>query len=49
MKRLSGLINGSSKELYLDESFLIDNDNPFILVNKATLFWDYNNITDENN
>ena len=30
MKRLSVLIDGSSKELYLDESFLIDNDNPYL-------------------
>ena len=33
----------------MKEPFAIKNVNPYLSVQKATLFWDYNNITDENN
>ena len=33
----------------MKEPFAIKNVNPYLLVKKATLLWDYNNITDENN
>ena len=42
MKRLSVLIEGQSKELELDESFitakLLTHENPYLLVKKATVF-----------
>ena len=55
MKRLSVLIDGStadsaavqSKELELDESFIITHENPYLLIKKATVFWNYNNITSD--
>ena len=49
MKRISVLIEGSSKKFNLKELFAIKNVNSYLFVKKATLFWDYNNITDENN
>ena len=45
MKRLIVLIDGQSKEIELDESFIITHKNPYLLVKKATIFWNYNNIT----
>ena len=33
MKRLIVLIEGQSKEIELDESFLITHENPYLLVN----------------
>ena len=45
MKRLSVLIEGQSKEIELDESFIITHENLYLLIKKATGFWNYNNIT----
>ena len=45
MKRLFVLIEGQSKEIELDESFIITHENPYLLIKKATGFWNYNNIT----
>ena len=45
MKRLIVLIDGQSKEIELDESFIITHENPYLLIKKATVFWKYNNIT----
>ena len=39
MKRLIVLIEGQSKEIELDESFLITHENPYLLVKKATAFF----------
>ena len=47
MKRLILLIVGQSKELELDESFIITHENPYLLVKKVTVFWKYNNITND--
>ena len=48
MKRLTVLI-GQSKEMELNESFIIVHENPCLMVKKATVFWNYNNITSDNN
>ena len=45
MKRLIVLIEGQSKEIEMDESFIITHENPYLLVKKATVFWNYNSIT----
>ena len=45
MKKLTVLTEGQTEELELDESFIIKNENPYLLVKKATVFWKYNNIT----
>ena len=45
MKRLTVLIEGQSKELELDESFIITHEKPYLLLKKAAGFWKYNNIT----
>ena len=52
MKRLNVLIDGStavqSKELELDEWFIITHENPYLLVKKATVFFfNYNNSTSD--
>ena len=39
MKRLTVLIDGQSKEMELDESFVIVHENPCLMVKKATVFW----------
>ena len=43
MKKLTVIIDGTLKVINLQES-LITNDNPYILLKKATIFWDFNNI-----
>ena len=45
MKRVTVLIEGQSKEIQLDESFITAHENPYLLVKKATVFWNYNSIT----
>ena len=45
MKRLIIFIEDQSKEIELDESFIITHENPYLLVKKATVFLNYNNIT----
>ena len=45
MKILSVLKEGQSKELELDESFIITHENPYLLIKKATVFWKYVNIS----
>ena len=55
MKRLTVLIDSSaadnaavqSKELELDESFIITHEDPYLLVKKAAVFLNYNNITSD--
>ena len=42
-------IEGDSKEVILDELILIINDNPYLYVKKVSVFWNYNNISSENN
>ena len=49
MKKITVSIEGDSKELIFDEPILMINEDPYILVKKATVFWDYNNISSENN
>ena len=46
MKRPIVLIEDQSKELELDESFIITHENPYLLV-KATVFLNCNNITSD--
>ena len=43
MKKLTFLIDGSSNLITLDESLVINN-NMYIYVKKATIFWENNNI-----
>lgn len=45
MIRVSVLISGSTKTIDLQESIIAINSNPYILVKKATIFWNYVNIT----
>ena len=57
MKRITVLINGSREVIYFDQpiSFLPSNYDveeqgdrcPHIFVKRATIFWDYNNFTEE--
>ena len=49
MKKITVFIEGDSKELTFDEPILIINEDPYILVKKATVFWDYDSIITENN
>ena len=44
MKKISVLIEGTNKVITLDEAILINSNNPHILVKKATVFWNYDNI-----
>ena len=52
MIRVTVLLNSSREEAYFDEplSFLhsvVDNKCPHICVKRATVFWNYNNISEE--
>ena len=44
MKKITVLINGSSEVTDLQELMIVTCDNPSILLNKATIFWNYDNI-----
>ena len=44
MKKISVLIEGTNKVIILDEAILINSNNLHILVKKATVFWNYDNI-----
>ena len=40
MKRLIVFIEGQSKEIELDESFIITHENLYLLIKKATVFFE---------
>lgn len=42
MRKVTVFIDGSSKVINLEESLLITHDTPYVLVKKATIFWNYN-------
>ena len=44
MKRITVLIEGKEKRLYLDKTLNIDKDNPEIFIKSATVYWNYNNV-----
>lgn len=48
-QKITVLIDGSSKVINLQESLMVTHDNPFVLVKKATIFWNFDNISSSNN
>ena len=46
MKKSTIFIDGSSKVLDLQESLVLTHENPYILLKKATILWNYDNIKD---
>ena len=44
MKKISVLIEGTNKVITFDEAILINSNNSYILVKKAVVFWNYDNI-----
>ena len=49
MKKMAVLINESSEVIDLKESLVVAYDSPYTLVKEATIFWNYNNISDKVN